>query len=74
MTLKKHCQRVVETFGLQHTIMLRALRVYIRDHTIEELVKEIKEIREAPYLKTLWEAGLSQALQDAVLGQLKKVM
>jgi len=73
MSLKRHCRRVVETFGLQHVTMLRALRLYIKTHTEEELIKEIKDTKEAPCLKALWEAGLSQPLQDAVLEQIRKI-
>jgi len=37
------------------------------------LIKEIKDIWWAKALRALWEAGLSQPLQDAVLEQLEKI-
>ena len=72
MSLRRTAIRVVETYGLLHKANLRALRLYIKEHTEDELVKEIKDIREAPLLRALWEAGLSQRLQDAVMEQLGK--
>lgn len=73
MSLRRTAIRVTETYGLLHQVTLRALRLYIKTHTEEELLKEIRDIRESPLLRTLWEAGLSQRLQDEVLEQLKKI-
>lgn len=53
--------------------MLRELRNYIRKTPEEKLIGEIKDIIEARLLRALWEAGLSSALQDAVLEQLGKI-
>uniref|UniRef100_A0A6H2A4D1 Uncharacterized protein n=2 Tax=viral metagenome TaxID=1070528 RepID=A0A6H2A4D1_9ZZZZ len=73
MSLRRTAIRVVETYGLLHKANLTALRLYIKEHTEDELVKEVKDIREAPLLRALWEAGLSQRLQDAVMEQLGKI-
>jgi len=74
MSLRSNCIRVTETFGLHHQLMLRNLRNYIKGHTEESLIKEINKLESASYLRTLWEAGLTQALQDAVLERLKRVV
>lgn len=73
MSLKSVARRVTESFGLLHQTNLRALRLYIKDHTEEELIKEIAEIEDGRQLRILWEAGLSARLQDAVLEQLNKI-
>jgi len=73
MSLKSLAKRVAESFGLLHQVNLRALRLYIKEHTEEELLKEIAGIDEGKQLRILWEAGLSARLQDAVLGQLNKI-
>jgi len=73
MSLRRTAIRVVETYGLVHQVNLRALRNYIKTHTEEELLKEIRDIKESPLLRALWEAGLSQRLQDEVLEQLGKI-
>lgn len=73
MSLRSLAIKVVETRGLLHQTHLRALRLYIRTHTEEELEKEIKGMETAPQLRALWEAGLSAGLQEAVLERLKRL-
>ncbi len=73
MSLRRYAIRVVETRGLLHQVTLRALRLYIKTHTEEELIKEIKDMETAPQLRALWEAGLSAGLQEAVLERLVKM-
>ena len=68
-----YSKRVSEERGLTHQIVLRSLRYYIKTHTEEELVKELEGITEARSLRAIWEAGVSQVLQDAVLAQLEKI-
>lgn len=72
MSLRNLAIRVVETRGLLHSLNLRALRSYIKKGKEEELVKEITGMETAPQLRALWEAGLSNNLQGAVLKQLEK--
>lgn len=72
MSLRSLAIKVVETRGLLHSLNLRALRLYIKEHTEEELEKEIKGMETAKQLRALWEAGLSNNLQGAVLKQLEK--
>lgn len=67
------CISVVERKGLAHQLALRGLRLYLRDHTTEEIVKEISDIIEAPLLRALWEAGLRRIFQEAVMKQLDKI-
>lgn len=52
---------------------LRGLRLYLNEHTEQEIVKEIGDIIEAPLLRALWEAGLRAPFQEAVMVQLEKV-
>ncbi len=73
MSLRRYTIRVVETRGLFHLVTLRALRLYIKTHTEEELIKEIKDMETARQLRALWEAGLSARLQEAVLERLEKM-
>lgn len=73
MSLRNMAIRVVETRGLLHQVTLRALRNYIKTHTEEGLVKEVKGMESSPQLRALWEAGLSAGLQDEVLKQLEKI-
>lgn len=73
MNLRRYAIRVVETGGLLHQANLRALRGYLKREPEEHLVKEVSDIREAPLLRALWEAGLSSRMQDEVLKQLEKI-
>jgi len=73
MPLRKLAIRVSETRGLLHQVNLRALRLYIKEHSEEELEKEIKGIEASKPLRALWEAGLSSGLQLALLERLEKI-
>lgn len=73
MSLERQLKTVSEARGLLHQLALRGLRLYIKEHSEEELIKEIDKIKEAALLRFLWEAGLSASLQDAVLDRLKKI-
>ena len=74
MPLSELAKQVGDSFGLLHQTYLRALRLYIKEHATEELVEEISGIEDVALLRTLWEAGLYQSLQDAVIEQLDKLM
>ena len=73
MSLKKYTESVVESRGLIHQTTLRALRLYVKTTPEQTLLREIKDITWPKALRALWEAGLSQPLQDAVLNQLEKL-
>ena len=73
MPLKGITESVVESRGLHHQLVLRALRDYIKRTPQEILIKEIKDITWAKALRACWEAGLSAPLQEAVLEQLEKI-
>ena len=73
MKLKQLAKRVTESPGLLHQLSLRALRRYIKEAPIEQLVSEVEEIDDAASLRALWEAGLSSEMQDVVLKRLEKM-
>jgi len=73
MRLRNLAIKVVETRGLLHSLNLRALRRYIKEHTEEELEKEIRGMETAKQLRALWEAGLSSRLQGVLLERLEKL-
>lgn len=73
MRLERLAKSVAEATGLQHQLMLGPLRNYIKTQPEDELVKQVKDIKESRLLRILWEAGLSSGLQQAVLEQLKKI-
>ena len=67
--LAYYANRVVTTGGLEHQIMLLALRGYIKETPEEELLKSIKETYRSEQLRAMWEAGLNATLQQAVLAR-----
>ena len=73
MSLRNVCIRVVELRGLGHQLALKGLRLYLKEHKDEEIIKEISDIIEAPLLRALWEAGLRASFQEAVIEQLEKI-
>lgn len=73
MRLERLAKSVSESYGLLHQSNLRVLRDYIKTTLEDELVKQVEELKEAVLLRTLWEAGLSSGLQDAVLKRLEKI-
>lgn len=73
MRLERLAKSVAESYGLLHQSNLRALRVYIKITSEEELIKQVMEIKNTLLLRTLWEAGLSSGLQEAVLKRLEKI-
>lgn len=73
MLLERMARSVSETYGMLHQMNLRALRNYIKTTPEEELIKQVANVREAILLRSLWEAGLSSGLQEAVLERLEKL-
>lgn len=73
MPLLNLTKKVADSFGLAHKIELDVLRHYIKTTWEGTLVNEIREIKDAGYLRILWEAGLSASLQGVVLHQLDKI-
>lgn len=73
MRLERLAKSVSETYGLLHQMRLSFLRDYIKTTPEEELIKQITEIKEVALLRTLWEAGLTSGLQQAVLERLDKI-
>uniref|UniRef100_A0A6H2A3G2 Uncharacterized protein n=1 Tax=viral metagenome TaxID=1070528 RepID=A0A6H2A3G2_9ZZZZ len=71
--LERMTRSVAESYGLVHQLNLRALRSYIKVTQEEDLINQINEIKEVVLLRTLWEAGLRQGLQDAVLDRMAKL-
>ena len=73
MSLYRLAKSVSESYGLLHVANLRALRFYIKTTSEEQLLEGVAKIDETALLRTLWEAGLSSGLQDAVLERLEKL-
>lgn len=60
-------------FGLRHTSIINALRLYIKETPMEQVQKELRDINEAPALRAVWEAGVPKQLQETYFKQLNKV-
>lgn len=71
--LAYYAQRVAETGGLVHIMMLTNLRDYIKQTPEEKLLGEIKETYRHAQLRAMWEAGLNSTLQQAVLARLEEL-
>jgi len=71
--LAYYAQKVAETRGLRHQLMLQALRRYIKETDEKILIQQIKETYRTEQLRAMWEAGLSAALQEAVLARLEEL-
>jgi len=66
----EYAESVYYSHGLTHMMQLNALRQYLKTTQVDQLIKEIKTIRNPDYLRSLWEAGLSLPLQEAVMARL----
>jgi len=65
--LRWYAVRTYTKRGLQHQIALRDLRNYIKTTPTKELISHIQRMTDLNALRTLWEAGLTTDLQQAVL-------
>lgn len=72
-TVNEYAEGVYRSVGLVHVTLLAALRLHLKVIPTDQLVKEIKAIKNPDYLRSLWEAGLRQPLQDAVLARLEEL-
>ena len=68
-----YTNRVRETRGLEHQLTLNNLRRYIRTTPKSELLSAIDMMSKPEHLKTLWEAGLTSDLQQAVLRRVEEI-
>lgn len=73
MELERLAKRVRDAFGLQHQANLLTLRAYLKRTDDDKLIKQIRDIKDAAYLRTLWEAGLRARVQAEVMKQLEKI-
>lgn len=73
MNLRQLSIRVLETRGLVRQSNLRVLRSHLKSQPSERLLKEVADCDTARQLRTLWEAGLSDELQEAVTKRLEKL-
>jgi len=71
--LGEYAESVYYAVGLTHMRQLNALRQYLKVTPESQLIKEIKAIRNPDYLRSLWEAGLRQPLQEAVMAKLEEL-
>lgn len=65
--LEEYTWRTLQSKGLMHVRNLSILRHYIRTSAEKDIIFAINRITKIEQLKTLWEAGLSKTLQEAVL-------
>jgi len=73
MELERLARKAREATGLEHKIQIDVLRHYLKTTSQDELIREVEKITDAELLRTLWEAGLSRILQEAVLEQLREL-
>ena len=73
MNLRQLSIRVLETGGLVRQSCLRALRSHLKSQPSERLLKEVADCDTPRQLRTLWEAGLNDELQEAVLKRLEAI-
>jgi len=69
-----YARRVAESVGMEHQIVLRNLRAYIKQTPERELLEAIQVISSPSELRALWEAGLNAALQEAVLKRYDEIV
>jgi len=61
------------TKGLQHVMMIQALRDYVKSRTTRQMLGDIRNINRQDQLRVLWETGLNTELQQAVLRRLEEL-
>lgn len=67
------CIRATETKGILHKATIETLRNYIRQTPEEELLRVIFSMNKPIHLRALWEAGVSQTLQLAIIKRLEEL-
>jgi len=67
------CKQVIETKGILHKATIETLRNYLKVTPEEELLKAIFDFWRPDLMRALWEAGLSQTLQLAVIKRLEEL-
>jgi len=74
MTLSDYTKNCVDSYGLLHTMQIRALRDYLIRTPLEQLIAEVALIPTAASMRALWEAGVPRTLQPAYFERLKMVI
>lgn len=71
MNLRQLAIRVLESGGLVRQVHLRTLRSYLKKEPEDELIKGVSNCETTAQLRVLWEAGLSDRMQQAVTERLQ---
>lgn len=71
--LEYFVRRVRESRGMEHQTTISALRRYINETPIAELLQAVNRMTEPEYFRTLWEAGLREPLRSEVLRRLEEI-
>ena len=72
-SVDKYAESVHYSIGFVHIMHLNTLRRYLKTTPTDQLIGEIKAIKNPDHLRSLWEAGLKQPLQDVVLAKLEEL-
>lgn len=71
--LEKYTWEVYDSSGLDHQSKLARLRAYLKDTPENQIIFALNRLNRIEQLKALWEAGLNDTLQEAVLGRFKQL-
>ena len=72
--LELYVKHARDTKGLVHAEAMQSLRRYIKISRPEDIIKQVEKITDYLLLKTLWEAGLSAEIQEAVLKRSRELI
>ena len=72
-SLRELSKRAIETKSILHKAAIQTLRDYIKQTPEIDLMREIYKIEDKNQLRAIWEAGVSQTLQLAIINQLEKL-
>lgn len=71
--LKRFCVRVRDTHGMNHQLMLHALRNYIKETKTEQLEGEIAKLDDFNLLRAMQEAGVPKRVFNTYIAALTRV-
>jgi len=67
------CITVTESKGILHKAAIETLRNYIKATPEDELLRVISSMNKPQHLRAIWEAGVSQTLQLAMIKRLEEI-
>jgi hypothetical protein len=71
--LEMYLKAAAEAKGTWHKQQIINVRIYMAGSHKEDIIAAIKTIKDQALLRILWEAGLDDELQQAVIYQSKKL-